>query len=438
MNISTKSKTEELFNRRAAVVPRGVGVFVKSTAVSANGATITDADGRELIDFGGGIGVLNAGHCPEPVVKAIQEQAAKFIHGCFHVSTYEPYVELCEKLAKLFPHGDETKVMLTNTGAESVENAIKIARQYTGRQAVLAFTDAFHGRSMMAMTLTSKINYKLNCGPFAPEVYRLPFPNFYRDSGGRNMEKFVRYNLRLLEESALKVVNPKQLAAVIIEVIQGEGGFNPVPPVYLQGLRDFCDLHGIVLIFDEVQSGFCRTGKWAAYEHYDVRPDLSTWAKSIASGMPLGAVIGKAEVMDGAQPGTIGGTYLGNPVCCAAGIATIDFLESNNINARAVEVGKTITKRLKALQQIAPVIGDVRGLGAMVAFELVKNGHPRQADYEMCNALTDACLERGLLLLSAGTHKNVVRILSPLVITDEILDAGLRIIEEEILKLTAK
>lgn len=437
MNINTKSKTDDLFQRREAVVPKGVGVFVKSTAVSATGATITDADGREIIDFGGGIGVVNAGHCPEPVVRAVQAQAGRLMHACVHVSTYEPYVELCEKLAQLFPHGDNTKVMLTNTGAESVENAIKIARQHTGRSAVLAFTDAFHGRSMMAMTLTSKINYKLNCGPFAPEVYRLPFPNFYRDSRGRSIEEFSKAHLQALEESALKVVNPKQVAAVIVEVIQGEGGFNPIPEAYLQGLREFCDKHGIVLIFDEVQSGFCRTGKWAAYEHYDVRPDLSTWAKSIASGMPLGAVVGKAEVMDGAQPGTIGGTYLGNPVCCAAGIATIDYMQSNNINARAVEVGQIITTRLQALQANVPAIGDVRGLGAMIAFELVKNNDPRQADYELCKALTDACLKRGLLLLSAGTHKNVIRILCPLVIEDEKLDEGLRIIEEELLKLTS-
>lgn len=437
MNINTKSKTEELFKRREAVVANGVGVFVKSTANSGRGAVITDADGRELIDFGGGIGVLNAGHCPEPVVKAIQEQAARLMHACFHVSTYEPYVELCENLAEVFPHGDSTKVMLTNTGAEAVENAVKIARQYTGRSAILAFTDAFHGRSLMAMTLTSKINYKLNCGPFAPEVYRLKFPNFYRDGRGRSMEEFAQAHLNALEESALKVVNPQQVAAIIIEVIQGEGGFNPVPATYLEGLREFADRHGIVLIFDEVQSGFCRTGKWAAYEHYKVRPDLSTWAKSIASGMPLGAVIGKAEVMDGAQPGTIGGTYLGNPVCCAAGIATIDFLQSNNINARAEKVGNTIRTRLEALQKIVPAIGDVRGLGAMIAFELVKNGDSRQADYELCKALTDACLKRGLLLLSAGTHKNVIRILSPLVIEDKKLDEGLRIIEEELLKLTS-
>jgi 4-aminobutyrate aminotransferase/(S)-3-amino-2-methylpropionate transaminase len=234
------------------------------------------------------------------------------------------------------------------------------------------------------------------------------------------------------------VVNPNQVAAIIVEVIQGEGGFNPIPAGYLQGLREFCDRHGIVLIFDEVQSGFCRTGKWAAYEHYSVRPDLSTWAKSMGSGMPLGCVIGKAEVMDGAEPGTIGGTYLGNPVSCAAGIATIDYMKSIDLNSRAVEVGKILETRLKALQAKIPAIGDVRGLGAMIAFELVKNGDPRQADYELCHALTDACLERGLLLLSAGTHKNVVRILCPLVIEDEKLDEGLRIIEQELTKLTTK
>lgn len=431
----TMTKTEELLERRKAVVPQGVGVFVESSIESAEGAVIRDLDGKELIDFAGGIGVLNAGHTPEPVVRAIQDQAEKYIHTCFHVTAYEPYVQLCERLATLFPHGGDTKVMLTNTGAESVENAIKIARQATRRQAVLCYTGAFHGRSMMAMTLTSKIDYKISCGPFAPEVYRLPFPNYYRYGGGLSEEAFVERELKRLHESARNVVNPENVAAIIIELVQGEGGFNVAPKGYIDGLRAFCDDHGIILIFDEVQTGFARTGKWAAYQHYDVLPDISTWAKSLASGMPLGAVIGKAEVMDAAKPGTIGGTYLGNPLSCAAALATIDYLEEIDLNARAMEISQYTFKRFTQMQERFPVIGDVRGLGAMQAIEFVKNGDPRQPDSETCAALTKACLDRGLILLSAGTHKNIIRILSPLVITDEQLKAGLDIIEEELRRI---
>ncbi|MDZ7694613.1 MAG: aspartate aminotransferase family protein [Balneolaceae bacterium] len=315
-----KTASEQLLERRKSVVANGVGVFNTATATSAKGATITDADGNELIDFAGGIGVVNAGHCPEPVVKAIQEQAAKYIHTSFNVVTYEPYLELCEKLIGILPHGSATKAMLVSTGAEAVENAIKIARQATKRQAVLCYTGAFHGRTMMAMTLTSKVDYKLNCGPFAPEVYRLPFPNYYRYSRGEDMDAFVDLQLKNLRESVRNVVDPKNVAAVILEIVQGEGGINVAPQKYVKELRAFCDEHGIMLIFDEVQSGFGRTGKWASWQNYGVTPDISTYAKSLGSGMPIAAVLGKTEVMDAAAPGTIGGTYIGNPVCCAAAI----------------------------------------------------------------------------------------------------------------------
>ncbi|MEO6638314.1 MAG: aminotransferase class III-fold pyridoxal phosphate-dependent enzyme, partial [Ginsengibacter sp.] len=278
------NKTALLLNRRKAVVADGVGIFCQTSIVNAKEGVIKDADGNQLIDFAGGIGVVNAGHCPEPVVKAIQEQAEKFLHSCFHVSTYEVYVELCEKLADIFPHGDSTKVMLTNTGAEAVENAIKIARQATKRSAVICFTEAFHGRSMMAMTLTSKINYKTNCGPFAPEVYRLPFPDYYHHGNGLTKDEYIDQELQRLENATHSIVAAENIAAIIIELVQGEGGFNVTPKRYVEGLRKFCDKYGIVLIFDEVQSGFCRTGKWAAYQHYEVTPDISTWAKSMGSG----------------------------------------------------------------------------------------------------------------------------------------------------------
>jgi 4-aminobutyrate aminotransferase/(S)-3-amino-2-methylpropionate transaminase len=432
----TKTLTDQLFDRRTKVVSNGVGIFVKSSVVSAKNGTIETQDGQTLIDFAGGIGVVNAGHCPPPVVEAIKAQAEKLIHACFHISTYEPYIELCEKLVDLFPHGEETKAMLTNTGAEAVENAIKIARQATKRQAVLCYTDSFHGRSMMAMTLTSKIDYKKNCGPFAPEVYRLPYPNFYHNGTGLTEDQYADYELKRLHSSAKNLVDPTNIAAVIIEVVQGEGGFNPAPKKYLKGLRAFCDEHGIALIFDEVQSGFCRTGKWAAYEHYDVLPDLSTWAKSMGSGMPIGCVIGRKHVMDAAEPGTIGGTYLGNPVCCAASLATIKYMEDIDLNAQADKVAAIVHKRFADLQKKCPSIGDVRGLGAMQAIEFVKEGNPEMPDGDTCSKLIAACLSRGLIILSAGTNKNVIRILSPLTINEETLNRGLDIIEEELLKIT--
>ncbi len=432
----TFEKTDALIKRRKATVANGVSVFVPSSAVSAKGATIIDANGNELIDFGGGIGVVNAGHCPEPVVKAIQEQAAKLIHAGFNISTYQAYMDLSEKLVELLPHGEKTKVMLTNTGAESVENAIKIARQATKRSAVLCFSEAFHGRTMMAMTLTSKINYKIDCGPFAPEVYRLPFPNFYHEGKGLSENDFAEQELMKLYDATHSIVDPNNIAAVIIEIVQGEGGFNVAPKRYLEGLREFCDEFGIMLIFDEVQSGFCRTGKWGSYEHFGVLPDISTWAKSMGSGMPIGAVIGKAEVMDAAAVGTIGGTYPGNPVCCAASLATIKYMEEIDLNSKAIEVSKIVQARFLKMKEKCPAIGDVRGLGAMQAIEFVENGDPGLPDAETLTQLTKACLKRGLILISAGTNKNVLRMLSPLVISHELLKKGLDIIEEELLKIT--
>ncbi|MEZ4740031.1 MAG: aspartate aminotransferase family protein [Flavobacteriales bacterium] len=429
------TKSQELIARRKAAIPTGVGMFNYATAVSASGAMITDADGRELIDFAGGIGVVNAGHCPPPVVKAIQEQAEKFLHVSFNVASYEPYIALCEKLNALLPHGGPTKTMLVSTGAEAVENAIKIARQATGRQAVLCYTDAFHGRSLMAMTLTSKVAYKTGCGPFAPEVYRIPFPNVYRYGNGRSEEEFVAAKLRRLHEVKLNTIAPESLAAIIIEVVQGEGGFNTAPAGYLRGLREFCDEHGIVLIFDEVQSGFGRTGAWSAYEHFGVTPDLSTWAKSLGSGMPIGAVIGKAEIMDAAAPSTIGGTYIGSPVSCAAALATLKYMEEIDINAKGAHVGKVIRGRFESWKRKHSEIGDVRGLGAMMAMEFVKNNDPMQPDAEICTKLMEACAKRNLVIIPAGTYKNIIRVLCPLVITDEQLNAGLDIMEQELDKL---
>jgi len=429
-------KSEKLLQRRNAIVPEGLGSYGSCTIVSGKGAVIKDADGRQLIDFAGGIGVLNAGHAPRPVVAAIIRQARQFIHACFPVAIYEPYVQLCEKLAKLFPHGKSTKVLLTNSGAEAVENAVKIARQATGRQGIICFTGAFHGRTLLGMTLTSKTGNKIGCGPFAPEVYRVPFPDYYHRNDGLSMEEFVSRELRAFEEYLHTMVDASQVAAVIIEPVQGEGGFIVTPKEYMTGLQAICKKNGILLILDEVQTGFGRTGKWAAYEHYGVIPDLSTWAKSMGSGMPIGAVIGNAEVMDRTTKGTLGGTYGGNPIACAAAIATIDFMKKKNINRKGELIGKTVMNFFRKMNKQIPAIGDVRGLGAMVAFELVKNGDAAQPDGDLAKKLIAACASRGVMIISSGVNSNVIRILSPLIISRAVLIKGLTVVREELEKLT--
>jgi len=419
-----------LLDRRKKFVPNAIGIFNPSTAISAKGAIVVDAEGKEMIDFAGGIGVVNAGHCPQPVVDAIAKQAATMIHCSFNVATYDLYMQLAEKLATLLPHGEHTKVMLTNSGAESVENAIKIARQATGRQAIICYDNAFHGRTMMAMTLTSKTSYKSGCGPFAPEVYRIAFPDYYRYGNGMDTDKFSDIHLRELENFFHTQVAAEQVAAIIVEPVQGEGGFNAIPKKYLQGLRQACNKYGILLILDEVQSGFGRTGKWAAYEHYNVIPDISTWAKSMGSGMPIGCVIGKAYIMDACKPSTIGGTYPGNPVCCAAALATINYMEEININLLGQRVGEIVRTRFLAMKQKFSAIGDVRGLGAMMAFELVKNNDPFQPDASLCKQLIAYCASHGLIVISAGVNGNIIRVLSPLVIEEKLLQKGLDIIEK--------
>lgn len=427
-----QTKSQELLDRRKNIVANGVGVFNTATVTKAEGAIITDVDGNELIDFAGGIGVVNAGHCPPSVVKAIQEQAEKYLHTSFNVVTYEPYIKLCEELAEILPHGEKTKAMLISTGAEAVENAIKIARQATKRQAVICFTEAYHGRTLMGMSLTSKVNYKFSSGPFAPEVYRIPFPNFFKYHGSQTMEEFVDTELSRLRESAQSMVDINNVAAIIVEPIQGEGGFNPIPQKYIEGLRSFCDEHGVMLIFDEIQSGFCRTGHWASWQHYGVQPDLSTYAKSMGSGLPIAAVLGRAEIMDAAESGTIGGTYIGSPVCCAAASATIQLMKDENLNERAKHIGHIITKRMENLRKDCPEIGDVRGLGAMIGIEFIEDNNPTKPLTELCANIVKGCAQEGLILLSAGTYKNVIRILGPLVITDEQLNQGLDILENQI------
>lgn len=431
-------KDQRLIQRRLAVMPRGVGQFAgETTAMSAAGALIRDAGGRELIDFAGGIGVMNVGHCHPAVVEAIRRQAGELIHACIHVATYEPYVALCEKLVEILPHGKATKVMLINSGAEAVENAIKIARQATGRAAVICFTEAFHGRTLMALSLTSKAGYKLHCDPFAPEVYRLPYPNRFRYGDGLDEAAFVRRELARLEDTFVNQVPAEHVAAVIIEAVQGEGGFVAAPSAYMQGLRALCDKHGIMLICDEVQSGFCRTGRWAAFEHAGIQPDLSTWAKSMGGGMPIAAVMGRAEVMDAARPGTLGGTYGGNPVACAAALATIGVMQKEDLSARARTIGRKVRERFVALQEKCDVVADVRGIGAMIGIEFCHGGDPRRPATAIVTAALAQARQRGVLCIPAGPTASILRILSPLVITDEQLERGLSILEDAILEAAA-
>lgn len=426
------SISKDWLARRESVVSRGLPRISGITSVSASGSTIVDAEGREFIDFAGGIGVMNVGHCDPKVVAAIKAQAEMLTHACIHVTTYPAYVELCETLARLIPHGERTKCVLFNSGAEAVENSIKIARQATGRPAVLCFDAAFHGRTLLAATLTSKIDYKRNCGPFAPEVYRLPYPDVLH--GGGDPDAVAAKELDRLRETFHNTVAAADVAAIILELVQGEGGFRVAPEAYIQGLREICDEFGIMLIFDEVQTGFCRTGAWGAMQRFGVTPDLSTWAKSMGGGLPISAVVGKASVMDAVEPGTIGGTYGGNPVACAAAIATIARMEELGLNERADAIGRTVAARLENLRTMVPSIVDVRGLGAMIAMEFAEGGDLARPATALTDAIVKDCHEQGLIVIKSGIDANVIRILSPLVISDDELDRGMTILEAAVLR----
>jgi 4-aminobutyrate aminotransferase/(S)-3-amino-2-methylpropionate transaminase len=427
------NNTDKLYERRKKSVPNALGVFNPSSIQSAKGAIIIDADDRELIDFAGGIGVNNAGHGVPEIIEAIQKQAEKFIHASFNVSVYEQYLDLTEKLCEILPHGKSTKVMLTLSGAESVENAIKIARAVTGKSGIICYDGSFHGRTMMAMTLTSNVKYKEGAGPYAPEVYRLEYP-YYKPSMSNRMsqDEFDDLMIMKLNKTFSSNISISQTAAIILELVQGEGGFTTASKKYVHYIREFCTENNILLIFDEVQSGFGRTGKWASYEHYGVTPDLSTWAKSMGGGMPIGAVIGKQEIMDAIKPGLIGGTYLGGPLSCVASLASINYMQKNNINTAGEKVGKIVREKFIKWQTLYPKnITDVRGLGAMMAIEF-SNPETGMPDGDATKAIVNKCLAKGLIIITSGTYGNCIRILSPLFIEDEILEKGLTILEQTI------
>lgn len=426
---SNKSLT--LHAKKEKYVARGISSLAPIFIEKADGAILEDIDGNSYIDFYGGIGVINAGHCPETVVNAIKEQADKLLHSCFMVGMYEPYVQLAEKLCQITPGKHDKKAMFVNSGAEAVENAIKIAKAYTKRPGIIAFEGGFHGRTLLTMTLTSKVKpYKHEFGPFAPEVYKAPAAYCYRCAYKSSYPECGMHCLEHFERFFISEVDPENIAAMIIEPIQGEGGFVVPPKEFLVGLKKICEEHDIVFIADEVQSGFARTGKMFACEHFDVVPDLMTLAKGIASGMPLSAVVGRAEIMDAPTAGRIGGTYGGNPVACAAGLATIELMEKEDLCSKAEAVGNKIVARLKELQQQYPQLGDIRGLGAMVAVELVKDPATREPFKAAVPVIIEECFKRGVLTMGAGIYGNVVRFLPPVVISDEQLNKGLDIFAE--------
>ena len=427
------SANSDLQSRRESAVPRGVGNATAVFAHRAENAEVWDVEGNRYIDFAGGIGVLNTGHNHPKVKARVAEQMERFMHTCFQVMPYSPYIELAEKLNERAPGDFAKKTIFLSTGAEAVENAVKIARAATGRPAIVSFAGAFHGRTMMTMALTGKVApYKIGFGPFPADVYHAPFPHEYR---GVTQEESLRALDRLFKAD----VEPSRVAAIIIEPVQGEGGFYVAPFEFLRRLREICDEHGILLISDEVQAGFARTGKWFAIEHSGVAPDMITTAKSLAGGMPLSGVIGRADIMDAVAPGGLGGTYGGNPVACAAGLGVIEAIESEHLLARSAELGEKVMKRFKAMAEKNSLncIGEVRGLGGMVAMELVKDRDTREPAPELTGALTRKALEHGLVLLSCGVGGNVIRVLVPITADDGVLDEGLDIVEKSLLEVAA-
>ncbi len=431
-------QSRALYARREAAVPRGPynasEIFVKE----AKGAVLTDVDGNHLLDFAGGIGCVNVGHANAEVVKAAAAQLERFTHSCFHVNPYEAYVSLAERLNALVPGAFKKKTIFANSGAEAVENAVKIARAATGRPAVLAFEDGFHGRTLLALSLTSKVHpYKAGFGPFAPEIYRVPYAYCYRCSYNLTHPSCGVACVDALEDFFKRYVEADKVAAVIVEPVLGEGGFVVPPPDYLPRLRALTEKHGILLIADEVQTGFGRTGKLFAVEHTGVVPDILITAKSLAGGLPLSAITGRAEVMDAPGVGGLGGTFGGNPVALAAAHAVLDQMATGALFARANAIGVVVAKRALAWKERFEVVGDVRGVGAMWALELVKDRATRAPAKDETSAVSKRGYARGLVTITAGTYGNVIRTLMPLVISDAELDEGLDVLEASLAEVGA-
>lgn len=420
---ASQSRTQELISLREQNIPRGINTAHPIVAARAEGARLWDVEGKEYIDFIGGIGVLNVGHNHPRVVEAIRAQLDKVTHTSFQVAMYEPYIRLAERLNHIMPGDDPKKTVFFTTGAEAVENAVKIARSATNRPAIVSFGSSFHGRTLLGVSLTGKSRpYKQNFGPFAPEIYHTPFPYTYR---GWSTQRALEALNDLFETQ----IAPNQIAAIIIEPVQGEGGFVPAPVEFLQALRRLTQQHGIMLIDDEIQTGFGRTGKMYAIEHSGVEPDLITFAKSVAGGVPLSGVSGRAEVMDAPEPGGLGGTYGGNPLACAAGLAVLDVFEQDNLLERGQVLGTRLMNAFCEFQQRYPQIGDVRGIGPMLGMEFVEDRDSQTPAVEAVKQIVDAAREGGLLLLKAGLYSNVIRVLVPLVATERDIDESLDILD---------
>jgi 4-aminobutyrate aminotransferase / (S)-3-amino-2-methylpropionate transaminase / 5-aminovalerate transaminase len=411
--------SRELGARRTAATPAAVGVTLPVFIESAGGGILRDVDGNQLIDFGSGIAVVNVGNSNPRVVDAVREQVERFTHTCFQVTPYESYVAVCERLNALTPGDHAKRTLLVNSGAEAVENAVKVARKATGRNAVVAFDHGFHGRTLLGMSLTGKnMPYKDGFGPYAPEIYRAEYSYPYRGTG----------DLAKTTTSLDKLVGAKNIAAVIIEPIAGEGGFIVPEPGFLAGLQAWCNDNGIVFIADEVQTGIGRTGAWFASEHEGIVPDIVTTAKGLGGGLPIAGITGRAELMDAVHVGGLGGTFAGNPVSCAAALAALDSIEADGLIARAQHIGEVMLPRLRALAAAHPIIGDVRGRGAMIAIEIV--GPDKTPDAATTGKVAAACHQEGLMVLTAGSYGNVLRFLPPLVMPDHLLDEGLGILEK--------
>src|SRR5512133_560220 len=417
-------RSQEILQRKAQVVADPLSIYIPVVIDHGDGATLTDVDGNTFLDFTGGVGCLNVGHANARVTEAVQEQAARFLHTDFTIVPYELYVTLAERLVATVPISGPVKAAFFNAGTEAVENAIKFARAYTGRPGVIGFEGGFHGRTLLSLSLTSKTHpYKAGLGPFAPDVYRVPFAQDYR--GPSTGEA-----LAALERALVTQVAAESVAAIVIEPVQGEGGFVVAPPEFLAGVRKLCSANGIVLVVDEVQTGFGRTGKLWGIDHYDVEPDLMCVAKSIAAGLPLSGVLGRAEIMDAPGDSAIGGTYVGNPVAQAAALAVLDVFEEEGLNERAAAIGETIRARMQTWLERWEAIGDVRGLGAMLAIELVHDRETKNPAPELASTVVEAAAERGLLLLKSGIYSNCIRVLVPLVISDAELDEALGVWEQ--------
>ncbi|MDD4372255.1 MAG: 4-aminobutyrate--2-oxoglutarate transaminase [Anaerostipes sp.] len=435
-------KAKALIERRKSVNPSAIRCIYPVAIERGEGAIIQDVDGNKFLDWIGGVGVLNIGFSHPEVVEAVKAQAEKYFHGMYNVVTHEGYVALAEKLSKIAPvKGDKKKAFFANSGAEADENAVKLAKAFTKRQNIIVFSGAFHGRTLLTMSMTAKKAYAVGMGPFPDGVYRAQFPYYYRNPEGMPQESAKDYYLDSIKAVFEQCAPADSIAAIVVEPLQGEGGFIPAPMEWVKAVREICDQHGIMLVADEVQTGFCRTGRMFATEYWKeagVQPDILATAKSIAAGVPLSAIIAREEIMEAPAPGTIGGTFCGNPLACAAGLKTIEIMERDDLAGRSCEIGKKVRERFNAWKEIYPVIGDVRGLGGMIGLEFVKDQESKEPNPEFSGAVISECAKRGLLIEGAGTYGNVVRFLAPLVITDEQLERGLEIYEEVIKDLLKK